>query len=119
MNYRGLNWVLGFGLYAVWGLFTSAFLFNFTQFLSDGVLISTVTCVMAAGLMPVGLHLYEVRFRGTMFSWQTVFISLFLGGIAAIMFGALLQGLLLLCGIRSIFGVPMDTWYWKLPVVDY
>ena len=119
MNNRGLYWVCGFALYALWGLLTSALLFNFTRIRSSGVLITIITCVIAAGLMPVALHLYEVRFRGTMFSWQTVFISLFLGGIAAIMFGTILQGLLLLAGVRSICGIPIDTWYWVLPTVDY
>ncbi len=111
--------VVGFGLYPVWGLLSSVLLLTRTSLPSHGQLLSAVTCILVAGLLPVGLHLYEAQTGRTMFSWGTLFISLLGGGVASIMFGALLQGLLIICGVHSIFGLQIDQWYWRLPGADY
>ena len=70
----------------------------------------------AAGLLPVALHLYEVKKGKTEFSWGTVSVCLSVGGMAAISFGFILQAfLLLVCGVHSVFGLPIDWSFWKLP----
>ena len=111
--------VLGFALYPVWGLLSSALLLTRTRLPSHGLLLSAVVCIVVAGLLPVGLHIYEAQTGKTMFSWGTLFLSLTIGGIASIMLGALLQGLLIILGVHNILGLRIDQWYWRIPVVDY
>jgi hypothetical protein len=105
--------VCGAALYPVWGLVSSAVLFN-ADFL-HGWAIRSLTGIAAAGLYPVALHLYEVKIGKTDFEWKTVLISLSFGGIFSVFSGSILQGILWLCGIHNIFGLRLDTWYWKFP----
>jgi hypothetical protein len=111
--------LVGFALYPVWGLVSSALLLTRTSIPSHGLLLSTGVCIVVAGALPVGLHIYEAQTGKAMFSWGTLFLSLKVGGIASIMFGALLPGLLILLGVHSILGLRIDQWYWRFPVVDY
>jgi hypothetical protein len=100
-------------LYPVWGLVSSSLLLN-SGFLHSRVLRSAAGIALG-GLLPVALHCFEVLVGKAQFEWKTVLISITLGGVFAIFLGTLLQGFLLLCGIHSVFGLRIDTWYWEFP----
>lgn len=105
--------ILRIALYPIWGVISSALLLN-SIFIPNQLLAAAVG-ITFAGLLPVTMHLYEVRTGKTYFEWKTVFISLSLGGILTLFLGSILQGLLLLCGVHSILGLRIDTWYWRFP----
>jgi hypothetical protein len=111
--------VLSFALYPIWGLMSSTILFTHTNVLAYGWFAGAAAGIGFAGLLPAALHLYESRRGKADFAWSTLFLSLLVGGIAAVMFGAILQGLLVICGVRSLMGMPIDRWYWNLPLSDY
>jgi len=100
-------------LYPVWGLVSSALLLN-AGFLHSQ-LFRSIIGVAFAGLLPVALHLYEVRAGKIYFEWKTVFISVSFGGILTLFLGSILQAFLLLCGVHSLFGLRIDIWYWNFP----
>jgi|GEM_PF-6998261 len=58
---------------------------------------------------------WEVLRGKTYFEWKIIFVSISLGGIPTLFLGTILQFLLLLCGIHSLFGLRIDTWHWKFP----
>ena len=100
-------------LYPVWGLLSSALLLNSGFIRSQ--LPRSIVGIAFAGLLPVALHLCEVRSRKTDFEWETVLISLSLGGILTLFLGTLLHGLLLLCGVHGLFCLRIENWHWKFP----
>jgi len=101
-------------LYPLWGVLSSALLLNSSLF-HDGQIQRGLVGVVFAGLLPVGLHIYEVLSGETRFEWSTVFVSLSLGGVLTLFLGSILQAILLWCGIHSILGLRIDSWYWKFP----
>jgi len=110
--------ICGVALFCVWGLVSSALLFNTNLWDLDSALLRSIICIVFAGLLPVAIHLYEVQVGKTRFEWKTVFISLTFGGIPTLFLGSILQAILLSCGVHSLFGLQIDTWYWKFPITD-
>lgn len=96
--------ICGVVLYPVWGL---------VALLLDANVLHgpSLTGVAIAGLLPLAAHIYEVKIGKTFFEWKTLFISVPLGGFYAVYFGNILQSLLLLCGVHSLFGLRFDPSY--------
>jgi len=102
-------------LYACWGLLSSAVLFNVSWIRPDGLIWRGFVGLTLAGIMPTVWHFYEVRRGQSELSFGSVFACMYAGGIAALFLGSVLQWILVLCGVRSIFGLHIDAWYWKFP----
>jgi hypothetical protein len=100
-------------LYPFWGMISSALLFSTSVF--HDLLLFSIVGVLFAGLLPVALHLFEVRFLREAFSWGTMVASLTFGGMVTLFLGSLLQVVLLWCGIHSFLGLPLDSWGWRFP----
>lgn len=103
------------GLYAGWGLFSSILLWNVSWIRPHGLIARGLVGLVLAGLMPTVWHVYEGLRGKTEISLGSVLACLYAGGLVALFLGSGLQWLLVLCGIRMIFGAHIDEWYWKLP----
>jgi len=114
-RYEIIHAIITVALYAFWGLFSSAMLFNIALLNSQGWLVRTLVGILLAGVMPVGLYIYRVKRRGEYFSWVTGFQFFIWGGIPVIFMGSILQWLLLSCGLQQICGLAIDNWHWSFP----
>ena len=101
--------------YSVWGLLLSAALFAAIDLSHVNRFAFAALAIFIGGLLPFAQHLFEVHFRHERFSWGVIAASLTLGGVVTLLFGSFLQALLLVLGIHSIFGLPIDDWSWRFP----
>jgi hypothetical protein len=88
----------------------SGLLIPFLARLGVPVLVASLLCIAAVGL-PVTLWFI----RSGDLELHIAPLALFLYGINILFVSTILQVVLILFGVRQIFGLHIDTWFWSWP----
>jgi hypothetical protein len=117
MRIRSESWFcfwsfLGLG---AWGLAVSAVLFNYVLAESSGLLLSTILGLGVAGGPVAAYGLYKIKRGYEPFSFWVFLFGWLCAGVYSVFFGSVLQFLLLVAGVKSIGGVPIDHLFWSFP----
>lgn len=98
--------------WAVWGLLLSSALLNFTFVGRLGGYWAGLICIFLAGLP---FAIYKIKTDDDEFHLGFVLLTLFICGLMSLIWGTVLQALLLLIHVHHVAGMPIDRWIWKFP----